>query len=392
MILNDIRVLDFGRYIAAPVCASLLADLGAEVIRVDRVDGSEDRYLMPVSDTGDGSVYLHANRNKLGMTLDPVKPEGRKIVRQLVERADIVVVNLPESTLGDMGLDYETLKAYRSDIILTSISGFGNTGPYAERIGFDIIGQAMSGTMHLKGEPGNPTRCFTAYVDFVTALTAAYGTLAAIMHRMQTGEGQVVSANLLRSGVNMAQIFNIEQYVTGLNRQATGNRGQYGGPVDLCRTKDGAVVIHVIGNPLFKRWANLVDRADLLNDPRFKSDADRAKNGEVLSEIAKAWCVQYRTDEAIALMEEARVPCSPVLKPGEILRDPHVLQAEMISFHDYPGIDRPVPLAESPFELSAVETTIRRRPPLNGEHTDEILNSLGYDAVQISQLRKKRVV
>ena len=188
MLLENIRVLDFGRYIAGPVCASLLADLGADVIRIDRVEGSEDRYLMPVSDTGDGALFLHSNRNKRGMTLDPLKPEGREILRKLVSGADVVVVNLPGPALKPLRLDYDSLKVHRQDIILASISAFGSEGSYSDRTGFDIIGQAMSGAMHMTGEPGQPTRSFTPFVDWLTAYSAAYGTLAAIMHRNQTGD------------------------------------------------------------------------------------------------------------------------------------------------------------------------------------------------------------
>ncbi len=392
MLLKRIRVLDFGRYIAGPVCASLLADLGADVIRIDRIGGSEDRYLMPVSETGDGALFLHANRNKRGMTLDPLKPAGQKILAGLVSTADVVVVNLPDAALSRLGLDYDSLKVIRPDIILTSISAFGSHGPYSDRTGFDIIGQAMSGMMHLTGQPGHPTKSFTPYVDFTTAMSAAFATLAAIMHRQETGEGQLVGANLLRSGVYLSQIFNLEQYTTGINREATGNRGQLGGPADLCHTRDGALVIHVLGASLFKRWTKLVAREDLLDDPRFQTDADRALHGEILSEITCKWAAQYTTEEAIYLMEQARVPGSPVYRPGEIIDDPHVKESGMISFHNYPGIDDPIPMAEPPFELSAIETRIRHRPPLNGENTQGILEELGYSKSEINELRQQRVI
>src|SRR5690606_19651344 len=195
-VLEGIRVLDFGRYIAGPFCASLLGDLGAEVIRIEKVDGSEDRFLSPVSESGDGALFMQMGRNKLGMTLNPMKAEGREIVRRLVATADVVVANLPPDTLQAMGLDYESLKAVKPDIILTMISAFGSDGPYANRVGFDGLGQAMSGAMYMSGTPEQPVKSYAPFIDFGTASLSAAGTLAALYERQRTGRGQVVEASL----------------------------------------------------------------------------------------------------------------------------------------------------------------------------------------------------
>ena len=180
-ILHGYRVLDFGRYIAGPFCGTLLGDYGAEVIRVERVKGSEDRYLQPVTDKGEGSMFLQLNRNKLGFTLNPTKPEGKSIVEKLVKTADIVIANLPDSTLKAMHLDYESLEKVNPKIILTSNTAFGTTGPYSDRVGFDGVAQAMSGAMNMTGDPDIPLKAFSPYVDFCTASLAAYGTLLAIL-------------------------------------------------------------------------------------------------------------------------------------------------------------------------------------------------------------------
>ena len=180
-ILESYRVLDFGRYIAGPFCGMLLSDYGAEVIRIERVDGSEDRYLQPVTNKGEGSMFLQLNRNKLGFTLNPRKPEGKKIIEKLVKTADIVIANLPDSTLKSMNIDYDSLKSINPKIILTSNTAFGTTGPYSERVGFDGVAQAMSGAMDMTGEPGTPSKAFSPYVDFCTASLAAFGTLLAIL-------------------------------------------------------------------------------------------------------------------------------------------------------------------------------------------------------------------
>ena len=188
-VLEGIKVLDFGRYIAGPYCATLLADLGADVIRIEKVDGSEDRFVSPVTETGDGAMFLQLGRNKRGLTLNPMKPEGREIVKKLVATADVVVANLPPDTLSAMGLDYESLTQIRPDIILTMISAFGRGGPYSNRVGFDGLGQAMSGNMFMSGTPDQPVKAYAPFVDFGTASLSAFGTLAALYERQKTGEG-----------------------------------------------------------------------------------------------------------------------------------------------------------------------------------------------------------
>ena len=179
-VLEGIRVLDFGRYIAGPYCGTLLADMGAEVIRIEKVDGSEDRFLSPITDKGDGALFMQLARNKLCMTLNPMKPEGREIVRKLVATADIVIANLPPDTLAAMGLDYQSLKAIKQDIILTTVSAFGRGGPYSNRVGFDGLGQAMSGGMYMSGTPDQPVKAHPPFIDFGTASLSAFGTMAAL--------------------------------------------------------------------------------------------------------------------------------------------------------------------------------------------------------------------
>ena len=200
-VLAGIRVLDFGRYIAGPYCAALLGDLGADVIRVERLSGGEDRWLTPVGLDGTGALYLPCNRNKRGMTLDPASAEGRQIVAQLVARADVVVANLPPDVLRALGLDLESLRQIKPDIILTTVTAFGAGGPWSHKHGFDGVGQAMCGSTYLSGTPEQPVRAAATWVDFGSATMAAFGTLAALMSRAQTGEGQKVEGALLRTAV-----------------------------------------------------------------------------------------------------------------------------------------------------------------------------------------------
>src|SRR5215813_7582694 len=196
--LEGIRVVDFGRFIAAPYCAMLLADFGADVIRVERRDGGEDRRLGPVTESGEGGLFLNLNRNKRGITLDIGHPRAKEIIRRLVSGADIVIVNLPLSVMRKLGLDYDALREIKPDIILVMASAFGPDGPYADRLGFDTVAQAMSGAVSLTGFPDNPpVRAMAAYADYGTALHAAVGVLAALYEREKSGQGQLIDVSLL---------------------------------------------------------------------------------------------------------------------------------------------------------------------------------------------------
>jgi crotonobetainyl-CoA:carnitine CoA-transferase CaiB-like acyl-CoA transferase len=391
-VLKGIRVLDFGRYIAGPYCGTLLGDMGAEVIRIEKVDGSEDRFLSPISDKGDGGLFMQLARNKKCLTLNPMKPEGREIVKKLVKTADVVIANLPPDTLQAMGLDYESLKATKPDIILTTVSAFGRGGPYANRVGFDGLGQAMSGAMYMSGTPDQPVKAYPPYIDFGTASLSAFGTMAALFERQKTGKGQMVEGSLFNTALTMMNGTAIEQNAIQCNRVATLNRSQTSGPADTFKTKDGWVLVQSVGGPLFKRWADLIGEDHWLDDPRFKDDISRGNNGELISERTATWCAKRTSKQVLEEMEAARLPAGPVLSPQEVLDDPHVAAKGLFQYVDYPGLDKPAPLMRTPIELSETPGEIRSRPPTLGEHTDEIMQELGYSQAQIAILREKRVV
>ena len=402
-VLAGVRVLDFGRYIAGPFCAALLGDLGAEVIRVEKVRGSEDRFIAPVTPTGEGGMFLQMNRNKRSLTLNPMKPAGREIVRRLVATADVVVANLPPATLRAMRLDLDSLRETKEDIILTTVSAYGRGGPYSDRVGFDGIGQVMSGIAWMTGDPDRPRRAAAPFVDFGTALSCAYGTLAALMARQRTGEGQMVEGALLKTALMMGNANLIEQAVIERNRQPTGNRGQTSAPSDLYRTADGWVLCSVIGEPLFRRWVELMaadeeagtsggERIDWLNDPRFADDLARGDNAGPIGERMNAWCASRSTAEAVEALNAAMIPSAPVYALQETLDDPHIREVESFVELDYPGMERPAPVAKPSVRLTGTPATIRHRAPTLGEHTDEILGDLGYGSDEIEAFRAERVV
>ena len=391
-VLEGIRVLDFGRYIAGPFCGTMLGDLGAEVIRIEKLEGSEDRWVTPVAEGGEGAMFLQIGRNKLGLTLNPVKPAGREIVKKLVAVSDVVIANLPYEDLKKMGIDYETISAVNPRIILATNSTFGSEGPYATRVGFDTIGQAMSGAMYLSGDGKVPTRANAPYVDFGSALLSTVGVLAALMDRARSGKGQKVETALLRTAINITNSHLIEQAMLDLNRAATLNRGFTAGPSDTFKCKDGWIYAMTIGQPLFVRWCRLMGNEDLAADPRFKDDLARGDNGEALSAIMQKWCDGRTVSEALEALEANRIPAGAIYTPQQTLDDRHVREAGFFRAMDYPGVPKSVPVLQEPVRLSRTPLTIRRRAPKLGEHTDQILQELGYSPADIEKLRTDRVV
>ncbi len=391
-VLKGVKVLDFGRYIAGPFCGTLLGDLGADVIRIEKVDGSEDRFLSPITEDGDGALFMQLARNKRSLTLNPMKPEGREVVKRLVATADVVVANLPPDTLEAMGLDYNSLRAIKPDIILTMISAFGRGGPYSNRVGFDGLGQAMSGNMYMSGTSEQPVKAYAPFIDFGTASLAAFGTMSALFERQKTGRGQIVEGSLFNTALTMMNGTVIEQAAIKANRLATLNRSQTSAPADTFKTKDGWVLVQTVGGPLFKRWTDLMGEDHWLDDDRFKTDISRGDNGEIISERLASWCAERTNEEVLAEMEKARIPAGPILSPQQVLEDPHIAAKGLFESVEYPGLDTPAPLMKTPVELSETPGEIRSRAPRLGENTDEIMKELGYDQEQIIDLRNKRVI
>ena len=391
-VLEGVRVLDYGRFIAAPWCSAILADMGADVIRVEKREGGEDRWVQSVTESGEGGTFLQCNRNKRSLTLDTTTPEGAEITRRLLADTDIVVANMPAAGMRASGLDYESLAAVRPDIILASATAYGEGGPYSDRVGFDGTGQVLSGAVHRQGLPDQPIRTAVPYVDFGTAMTMAIGVMMALYHRQATGQGQHVEAALLPTALMMSNAMLIEREVLGIDKPRMGNRGTSVAPCDLYRVEDGWVLVQVAGQPMFKRWCRMVGREELFDDPRFADDDLRWENGDVLNDLMQEWCATMTKAELLAALEAARMPSAPLYSTRDALDDPHVQAMGYLEKVPFPGAARPVPIIETPFRMSATPGTIRTRAPLLGEHTDEILGEIGYGAGQIADLRAREIV
>jgi crotonobetainyl-CoA:carnitine CoA-transferase CaiB-like acyl-CoA transferase len=390
-VLEGIRVVDFGRYVAGPWCAALLGDLGADVVRVERVEGGEDRFIAPVAGEEGGAIFLQVNRGKRGLTLDTSAPEGRAVVRRLLGWADVVVANLPPRARQAMGVDWDQVREVNPRAILVTATTFG-AGPYGDRLGFDGIAQAMSGSVYLSGTSDQPTKAYVPWVDYGTAHLLAFTTLAALMARQSSGLGQHVDGALLKTALTVANNPIVEQAVLNLERRATLNRGQTSGPYDIVPTADGHVVVMVIGNRQFAKWCKVVGADDLLGDTRFATDQLRGRNGEVLSERLAAWCRTRTTEEVLEAFEEVGIPTGPVLSPQQALDDAHVQATGFLVPLVYPGAPAPAPVTDFPVAMSRTPGRIGGRAPVLGEHTEAVLAELGYSAREIEALRAAGVV
>ena len=345
-----------------------------------------------MADTGEGGLYLQMNRNKRCLTLDLASDEGRDIVRQLVNTADVVVANLPPATLKQLGLDFETLSALNPRVILTTVTAYGPGGPYSKRPGFDGVGQAMSGAVYMSGMPDAPVRAITNYVDFSTAQACAMGTLAALWAREKSGKGQVVEGSLLRSALIMSNSILIEQAVKAPDRIPQGNRGYLGGPGDMFKTQNGWLLVQSVGQAMFDRWCDMVGEAAMKTDPKFATDELRGIHSADISGVMSEWCASRTREAVLEALAKAKIPSGPVYKPQETLEDPHVIATGLLTPRPFAGMGQSFPLTPHPVDMSDTPTEFQRPPPTLGEHTDEILKELGFTAGQIASLRERSVV
>lgn len=388
-ILAGIRILDFGRYIAAPYCASLLGALGAEVIRIEPPEGNDDRFVMPVSPDV-GAMHLHVNRNKSSLPIDLRHPRATEVTHRLVRQADVVIANMVPETLAKVGLDYDALRRLKGDIILTNITAYGVSGPQRDSIGFDGTGQAMSGAIHLSGWENQPFRAAVSYVDYGTALASAFATLAAIHEHSRSGRGQEVQTSLLSTALTMMNPILIEEATGQRSRAPIGNRSPIAGPSDIFATTDGWIIVQVIGQIMFERWIKIVGATHLRDDPRFRDDISRGEHGAVLSAFMTQWCHARSSASCLETLRSARIPCGPVLSPAEALLEPQNRENGFLLWEEDADLGSLLPFFQ-PFRLAGAPPQGSPAPSLGGGARD-VLRSAGFSDAEIDDLRAAGVI
>lgn len=330
-VLHGIRVLDFGRFISAPYCAMMLADLGAEVIRVERPGGEEDRSIGLQASNGQNFTFLSLARNKRAITLRVESPEGRAVLQDLVRRSDVFLHNFTPSTAEHRKLAYEDIRSIRHDIIYAAISCYGSAGPLRARGGFDPIAQVCSGAASLTGsERDPPLRSGVPWVDYSTGLCAAFGILAALRHRDATGEGQAVDCALLQTAVSFTAPMIAEAVIAQRERPRLGNRGPYLGPTDLYRCRGGYVYVATVTESMWRSLLRLIGHPELADLPDLRTDLQRFENRELIDPLVQQWMERLTVAEAVSALETAHLPCGIYRTTAEVPDDPQVRACGML--------------------------------------------------------------
>ncbi len=393
-VLTGVRILDFSRWFAGPYAATLLAAMGAEVIRVERPAGEEERNFGPYAQNGQGMLTLVTLQNRKGITLDPLSDKGRGMVEKLVRESDVVLHSYVSGSPEESLLGYESLAQFNPGIIVAKVSGFGSTGPYARRPCFDTIAQALSGSMSYTGFPETaPTRSGSAWVDFSTGAHAALGIMFALYHRQRTGKGQFIDVALLDVAVACVAGLAVaaEYTVSGIIRGRQGNASYYNF-TNCFKAKDGWVMIGISGNPIWRRFLRAIGREDLKEAPRFQDDRLRYENRHALQSVVEEWLRDKAVDEAISILEQARVPCSRVNNIAEMVNDPQVKARDMLIDIEYPGIGK-VPIPGVVIKMSGTPGAIEIPAPKPGEHNQVVYSSLlGFTSEQLAQLKAEGVI
>jgi crotonobetainyl-CoA:carnitine CoA-transferase CaiB-like acyl-CoA transferase len=407
--LTGVRVLDLSRVLAGPWCTQTLADLGADVVKVERPPsagqpgGDDTRGWGPPflkdrdgNETDQAAYFLGANRNKRSVTIDFALPEGQALIRRMAAEADVLVENFKVGDMARYGLDAPTLRALYPRLVYCSITGYGQTGPYRERAGYDYAVQGLGGLMSITGERddlpgGGPQKVGVAVADLFTGLYATVAIQAALRHRDLCGEGQVIDMALLDTQVAMLANLGANYLVTGRAPKRAGNAHQNIVPYQVFEVADGHLILAVGNDGQFLRLCQVAGCAELATDPRFARNADRVRHRDVLVPLLAQRLLTRPRSQWLADLDAAKVPCGPINDLAEVFADPQVRERRMTSVMSHPLTDR-LELVSSPLKLSATPVQLRRPPPLLGQHTDEVLAEFGLDAASRAALRARGVI
>ncbi len=392
--LLKIRVLDLSRVLAGPYCTMLLADMGAEVIKLEVPNGGDDSREFPPFKEGESIYYVNLNRGKRSITINLKHPEGKHLFLDLVKKCDVLIENFRPGTMDRLGLGYEVIKKENPRLIYASISGFGQTGPYRSRPGYDIIGQAMGGLMSITGWPDSPpTRAGTAIGDILSALFCCIGILAALQIRESTGRGQMVDVALVDS--IFASLENIPQKVLIDDEIPTriGNRYEFVYPYDSFRAADGWVIIGIANDSIWNRFVDTSGIINLADEKRFSTNHRRVENHESLKLLIEGWTSTMKVMDIVSLLNEHRIPACPIYNLRDVLEDPHIAVARGMTVEiDQPGMGR-VSLLGNPVKMSETNPSPRGPAPILGGDNDSVLQELlGISKAKTDKLRDEGVL
>lgn len=390
--LAGIRVIDVSRLLTGPYCTMILADLGADVVKVEVPGRGDDSRLFGPFANGESGYFMTLNRNKRSITLDLRAPEGQAVFKDLIKEADVVLENFTTGTMDRWGLGFRDLAKINPRLIFASITGFGQFGPYAERVAFDAIAQAMGGLMSITGYPDNPpTRVGTSLGDINAGNFMAIGILAALLQRERTGQGQSIDISMHDCIFAILENAIVRHTIGGQNPTRIGSRHASVAPYDVYQAKDGYVIIACANEATWQRLCQAMDRPELIEDERFSVNDKRSQNIKELSDIINCWAGELTMDEILARLQQNAVPSAPILTIAHLVDDPHIQARKMIVSTDHP-VAGMVRIPGNPIKLSESPDRMERPAPVLGQHTDEVLRELGYDDEKIACLRKTKIV
>ncbi len=387
--LSGLKVLDLSQIMAGPFCTMTLADLGADVIKVEKPNGGDNSRQMGPYVQGESTCFAQINRNKRGIVVDLKNPQGRAIIHELAKWADVVIENYRVGVTAKLGVDYATLGKINPRLVYCSISGYGQTGPYASKGGFDLVAQGMTGIMTMTGEPGGrPLKSGIAVYDVGAGLTATYSILAAHIHALKTGEGQFIDISLVECGLPWFAWEAASYFAEGVVPSATGSRHRYDAPYQAFRTQDGYIVLGAANQRTWEALCTKVlERIDLMEDPRFLSNFDRIQNVDVLEATLETVFASDTTDYWVDRCAQAQVPCGPVNDFRQAMQDPHILARGMVQEVEHPRLGR-MNVVGVPAKFSATPGQVRSAAPVLGQHTEQVLGQIGMPPEQIAELRR----
>ncbi len=386
--LVGMRVLDLAHVMAGPTCGRMLADMGADVIKVEKAGGGDDtRHMLPPDINGESAAFMMMNRNKRGIVLDLKSPLAREALKRLVKTADVLIENYRHDTLDKLGLGYEDLKKVNPGLIYCAISGFGRTGPYAAQGGYDLIAQGMSGLMSITGEgPGRPpVKVGSPACDITAGILGAMGVCAAYAHKLKTGEGQLVDTSLFEAGITLTYWQSAICLATGVSPGPMGSAHPLNAPYQAFQTKDGWINVGASNQKMYPQLCALLGQPQLADDPRFKTGRDRMNNLDVLIETLAPHFKNRTTAEWLAELEPLGIPSGPVLSVGDMHKHPQTLARDMVPAVDHPVAGR-VTTIGLPVKFSETPGAVLTPAPLFGQHTREVLAEAGFTAGEIDAL------